>query len=179
MPSSRIDLHLHTTASDGALSPAGLVQEAMARGVEWLAVTDHDSTNGIDEALAEGARLGVQVIPGIEMSTDIPGAEVHVLGYFLDYRDPSFQATLRQLREGRLDRAQKMVTKLAGMGVVIPWERVQEVAGPGSVGRPHIAQVMVEAGYVSSLVEAFANFLGRNAPAYVERYKLRQKLLGS
>ena len=169
---SRVDLHLHTTASDGALTPAELVREAKVRGVECIAVTDHDSTDGIDEAIAEGEALGVQVIPGIEMSTDIPRAEVHILGYFLKYQDSEFQTVLRQLREGRRDRAEKMVAKLADLGVNIPWERVLEVAGQGSVGRPHIAQVMVETGYVSTMVEAFTDYIGRNAPAYVERYKL-------
>ena len=169
---SRIDLHLHTTASDGALTPGDLVREARAHGLECIAVTDHDSTNGIEEATAEGQRLGVQVIPGIEMSTDIPRAEVHVLGYYLDYQDQQFQVLLRQLREGRKERAEKMVAKLAEMGLPLPWERVLEVAGSGSVGRPHVAQVMLECGYVSSLAEAFTDYIGRNAPAYVERYKL-------
>ena len=170
--SSKVDLHLHTTASDGALTPAQLVQEAKAQGLECIAITDHDSTNGIEEALDEGRRLGVQVIPGIEMSTDIPRAEVHVLGYYLNYHDADFQGTLQQLREGRRDRAEKMVAKLAAMGLRVPWERVLEVAGQGSVGRPHIAQVMVEKGLVASNKEAFSNYIGRNAPAYVERYKL-------
>ncbi len=169
---SRIDLHLHTTASDGALSPTELVREAKVRGLECIAVTDHDSTNGIEESIAEGQRLGIQIIPGIEMSTDIPRAEVHVLGYFLDYHDEQFQVVLQQLRDGRRDRAEKMVGKLAEMGLPIPWDRVQEVAGAGSVGRPHVAQVMLEYGYVSSLAEAFTEYIGRNAPAYVERYKL-------
>ena len=169
---SKVDLHLHTTASDGALTPSQLVREARAHGVECMAVTDHDSTDGIEEAVAEGEKQGVEVIPGIEMSTDIPRAEVHILGYYLDYPDRRFQGILRQLREGRRDRAEKMVAKLEQMGVAIPWERVLEVAGSGSVGRPHVAQVMVEMGYVSSMVEAFANYIGRNAPAYVERYKL-------
>ena len=169
---SRVDLHLHTTASDGALSPVNLVREARAHGLECIAITDHDSTNGIEEAIAEGQRLGVLVIPGIEMSTDIPRAEVHVLGYYLDYHDQQFQTVLRQLRDGRRERAEKMVGKLAEMGLPLPWERVQEVAGAGSVGRPHVAQVMLECGYVSSLAEAFTEYIGRNAPAYVERYKL-------
>lgn len=169
---SKVDLHLHTTASDGGLSPSELVREARIHGLECIAITDHDSTDGVEEALAEGERLGVQVIPGIEMSTDIPRAEVHILGYYLNYRDREFQAILQQLRDGRRDRAEKMVAKLAEMGLEVPWERVLEVAGQGSVGRPHIAQVMVEMGHVSSMVEAFTNYIGRNAPAYVERYKL-------
>ncbi len=169
---SRIDLHLHTTASDGAMSPIELVQEARSRGLECIAVTDHDSTNGVDEAIAEGEKLGVHVIPGIEMSTDIPRAEVHVLGYFLNYKDERFQGVLAQLRDGRKGRAEKMVAKLAEMGLPLPWDRVLEVAGAGSVGRPHVAQVMLECGYVASLAEAFTDYIGRNAPAYVERYKL-------
>lgn len=174
MPSkrSRVDLHLHTTASDGGLTPTELVQAARNRGLECIAITDHDSTNGIDEAFQEGERLGLHVIPGIEMSTDIPRAEVHVLGYYLDHHDAQFQDVLRQLREGRQERAEKMVEKLRGMGLELPWDRVLEVAGAGSVGRPHVAQVMVECGYVSSPSEAFTEYIGRNAPAYVERYKL-------
>ncbi len=169
---TRVDLHLHTTASDGALTPVELVQAARNRGLECIAVTDHDSTNGIDEAVEEGSRIGVHVIPGIEMSTDIPRAEVHVLGYFLNHRDEEFQRLLTQLRDGRKDRAEKMAAKLGEMGMPLPWDRVLEVAGAGSVGRPHLAQVMVECGYVSSLSEAFTEYIGRNGPAYVERYKL-------
>lgn len=169
---SRVDLHLHTTASDGAFTPSELIREAKAYGLECIAITDHDSTNGIDEALVEGERQGVHVIPGIEMSTDIPRAEVHVLGYYLDYHDEEFQKVLQQLRDGRRDRAEKIVAKLAEMGLPLMWDRVLEVAGKGSVGRPHIAQVMVEMGYVASNIEAFASYIGRNAPAYVERYKL-------
>lgn len=169
---SKVDLHLHTTASDGALTPSELVLEAKAHGLECIAVTDHDSTNGLEEALEEGQKLGMQVIPGIEMSTDIPRAEVHILGYFIRYQDETFQGILKQLREGRRDRAEKMLAKLAEMGLPLPLDRVLEVAGQGSIGRPHIAEVMVEMGYVSSMVEAFTNYIGRNAPAYVERYKL-------
>jgi 3',5'-nucleoside bisphosphate phosphatase len=169
---SKVDLHLHTTASDGGLTPTELVREAKHRGLECIAVTDHDSTNGIAESLAEGEAQGIQVIPGIEISTDIPRAEVHILGYFVDHEDEEFQGVLRQLREGRRDRAARMVEKLAEMGIPISWDRVLEVAGPGSIGRPHVAQVMVETGYVSNSVEAFAQYIGRNAPAYVERYKL-------
>jgi 3',5'-nucleoside bisphosphate phosphatase len=154
------------------MAPAELVQEAKQRGLECIAVTDHDSTNGIAEALAEGEAQGIQVIPGIEISTDIPRAEVHILGYFVDHEDEEFQEMLRQLRDGRRDRAARMVEKLAEMGMPLSWDRVLEVAGPGSIGRPHVAQVMVETGYVSNNVEAFAQYIGRNAPAYVERYKL-------
>lgn len=168
-----VDLHLHTTASDGRLSPEELVALAAGRGLRYIAITDHDSTEGIDRAL-EAARAYPQltVIPGIEMSTDIPHAEVHILGYFLDYHDQDLQEQLRALREGRIDRARKILAKLAKLGIHIQWERVLELAGGGSVGRPHIAQAMFEKGYIPYLREAFIRYIGRDGPAYAERYKL-------
>ena len=111
------------------------------------------------------------LIPGIEMSTDVPGNEVHVLGYFLDWRDEPFQAELTRMRDSRLDRGRRMVEKLQKLGVPVSWDRVQQIATPGAVGRPHIARALVEAGRVSSVNEAFDRYLARNAPAYVERDK--------
>jgi 3',5'-nucleoside bisphosphate phosphatase len=171
--SSRADFHTHTTASDGRLTPAELVRLAASRGVSVLAVTDHDSTEGVAEALSAAAEQpGFTLVPGIEMSTDIPGDEIHVLGYFLDYEDAAFQVTLTDLRTARRDRGRMMVEKLRGMGFDIPWKRVEELAGDGSVGRPHVAQALVEKGYVSSFQEAFDRYIGRNGPAYAERVKL-------
>jgi predicted metal-dependent phosphoesterase TrpH len=167
-----IDLHVHTTASDGALAPTEVVRLAHERGVRVIAITDHDSTEGVSEALQEGSRLGVEVIPGIEMSTDIPRAEVHVLGYYVRWQSPELQRVLVQLREARRERGRRMVEKLRALGLDISWERVQAIAGTGAVGRPHVAQALAEAGYVSSIAEAFTRYIGRNAPAYVERYKL-------
>jgi hypothetical protein len=170
---SRADFHTHTNASDGRLTPGDLVRLAVSRGVRILAVTDHDSTEGIAEALAVAAEYpGFTLVPGIEMSTDIPGDEIHVLGYFLDYENPEFQATLANLRNARRDRGRMMVEKLHAMGIDIPWKRVEEFAGDGSVGRPHVAQALVEMGYVSTFQEAFDRYIGRNGPAYVERTKL-------
>ena len=157
---------------DGS-TPAELVRLAVSRGLDTLAVTDHDSTEGIEEALGAAAQHpGFTLVTGIEMSTDIPGDEIHVLGYFFDYRDPDFQATLTGLRNARRDRGRMMVEKLHGMGVDIPWERVEELAGDGSVGRPHVAQALVDLGIVSTFQEAFERYIGRNGPAYVERAKL-------
>jgi len=170
---SSADFHTHTNASDGRLTPADLVRLAVSRGLRILAVTDHDSTEGIAEALATAAEYtGFTVVPGIEMSTDIPGDEIHVLGYFLDYQDPEFQAILTNLRNARRDRGRMMVEKLHAMGMDIPWQRVEQLAGDGSVGRPHVAQALIEMGYVSSFQEAFDRYIGRNGPAYVERTKL-------
>jgi hypothetical protein len=167
------DFHTHTNASDGRLTPADLVRLAVSRGLRILAVTDHDSTEGIAEALTTAAEYpGFTIVPGIEMSTDIPGDEIHVLGYFLDYQDPAFQTTLTNLRNARRDRGRMMVEKLHAMGMDIPWKRVEELAGDGSVGRPHVAQALIEMGHVSNFQEAFDRYIGRNGPAYVERAKL-------
>ncbi len=170
---SRADLHTHSTYSDGVLNPKELVDLAYRRGVRVLALTDHDTTEGLPEAL-EAARAypDLLLIPGIEMSTDVPGNEVHILGYFIDWHDQGFQRELARLRDSRLHRGRRMVEKLAQLGVHISWERVLAIAGAGAVGRPHIAQAMVEAGYVQDINEAFQRYLGRNGPAYVEREKL-------
>ena len=169
-----VDLHLHTTFSDGTLSPTQVVQLCAGRGLKVIAITDHDSTEGIAEALAvaEEDQTGLSVIPGIELSTDVPKGEIHLLGYFVDYQLTEFQRQLNQLRDGREVRARKIVQKLGAQGVQISWERVQELSGGGAIGRPHIAQAMVEAGYVQYPRDAFEKYLGRNGAAYVERTKL-------
>lgn len=170
-----VDLHLHTTVSDGRLTPTELVDAAAARGLRVIAITDHDSTEGLEEAYATAKKYPeLIIIPGIELSTDIPKNEVHVLGYFINYRDADFQAMLKEFREARQDRGRRMVDKLRDLGIYIDWERVLELAqgGAGSVGRPHVAQAMLEGGYISSVQEAFDRYIGRNGPAYAERDKL-------
>jgi hypothetical protein len=168
-----VDLHLHTTCSDGRLTPAQLVELLAGRGLQVVAITDHDSTEGLAPALEAAKRFPhLSIIPGIELSTDIPGNEVHVLGYFIRYSDAGFQETLREFRDGRVDRAREMVSKLAALGVSVEWERVLELANGGSVGRPHVAQAMVEKGYITYPQEAFTQYIGRNGPAYAERSKL-------
>ena len=166
-----VDLHCHTTASDGALTPAQLVERAARLALKVIAVTDHDSTEGVAAALAAGRRHGVEVIPGVEINTDVPDTEVHVLGYFVDYADPILCGELARLRDGRVGRAKRMDEKLAEMGAPISFEHILEIAGEGAVGRPHVAQALLEAGYVSSFDQAFEKYIGRNSPAYVERMK--------
>ncbi|MEE8472301.1 MAG: PHP domain-containing protein [Dehalococcoidia bacterium] len=169
----RADLHLHTTASDGLLSPRELVEMAAAKGMEVIAVTDHDSVSGITSALEAAEDFPqLTVIPGVEINTDVPRGEVHVLGYFLDYSSPALESTLVRLRDGRKTRARKMVARLGELGLSIEWDRVRELAGDGSVGRPHVAQAILERGYVSSFKEAFNKYIGREGPAYVQRDKL-------
>ena len=170
---AEVDLHLHTTFSDGTLSPTELVGLCARSGLRTIAITDHDSTEGIPEALAAAESLsGLAIIAGIELSTDVPDGEIHLLGYFVRYQELGFQSSLQELRDGRQERAQNMVRKLNAMGVNISWERVQEISGGAAFGRPHIAQALVEAGYVKYPRDAFDKYIGRNGPAYVERVKL-------
>lgn len=168
----RIDLHTHTTASDGLLAPVALVAEARAHGVGLLAVCDHDTTAGLDEAIAAGPTSGVEVWPGVELSCDVEAGEVHILGYFIDRQLPWFQALLERLREGRARRAERMVERLAALGVPVALGRVRAFAGDGAIGRPHVARALVEAGHVQTIGEAFDRFIGRTGPAYVERVKV-------
>jgi predicted metal-dependent phosphoesterase TrpH len=148
------------------------VRLAHSRGVTTMALTDHDSTDGVAEAQSVGAELGVRVIPGIELSTDLPGASIHILGLFLRFEEPAFQTSIAQFRSARLTRAQQMVNRLGELGVPISIERVFEIAGEGSVGRPHVAQALLEAGHVQSIEEAFDRFIGRNGPAYFEGFRM-------
>lgn len=169
----KADLHLHTTASDGRYSPEELVGKAASLGLEVIAITDHDSVNGIAPALEAAQSFPtIRVIPGVEIGTDVPDGEVHVLGYFIDYVDAALVDKLAELRDTRKTRAKKMIAKLANLGISIEWERVQEIAGSGSVGRPHIAQAILEKGYVQSPKEAFVKYIGREGPAYAEREKM-------
>lgn len=167
------DLHIHSTASDGKLTPADVVREAAGKGLSFIALADHDSIDGIAPAQAEASAFtGLKVIPGVEISTDIAEGEVHILGYFIDYNDPEFNAALNRFKNSRLQRGQKMVAKLEKLGIHIDWQRVLEIAGTSTIGRPHIAQAMLEKGYITSFKQAFDKYLGHNRPAYVEREKM-------
>ena len=171
--SATVDLHLHTTASDGRLPPRGLVRLASDLGLKQIAISDHDTTEGLPEAFEEAeSHAGLRIIPAIELSTDIPGDEIHMLGYFIQHQDGAFQEILRRFRQGRIDRARQMVQKLVDLGMQLEWERVQEIAGDGAVGRPHIALALVEKGYCKEPNDAFPEYLGRDGLAYVERPKL-------
>ena len=170
---SLADLHIHSTFSDGRLTPTQLVDLAYRNGVRIMALTDHDIVDGLPEAFAAAARYpDFTLIPGIEMSTDVPGNEVHILGHFIDWHDEEFRRRLALLQKSRLGRAHSMVEKLARLGKPVPWERVQAFASEGAVGRPHIALAMVEAGHVASVNQAFDLYLSRTGPAYVERERL-------
>ena len=169
----KADLHLHTTASDGRLKPEELISLATKLGLDVIAITDHDTIDGVAPALAAAeAFSSLTVIPGVEINTDVPHGEVHILGYFIDYTDQKLASILRKLRDSRQERAQRMIAKLSKLGINIEWQRVRELAQGGSICRPHIAQALSEKGYVGSEKEAFDNYIGHDGPAYVERYKL-------
>lgn len=168
-----VDLHSHTTASDGTLSPRELVRAAVKRGVRVLAITDHDSTEGLRDAFDEAARHPpLTIVPGLEINCDVPGAEVHVLGYYVDYEAAWFQDFLREQRAERAARVHRIAERLAELGMPIDPAEVFAIVKEGSPGRPHVAQVMVQRGYVKSVREAFDKWLHANGPANVPRKRL-------
>ena len=167
--STEVDLHLHTTYSDGRMKPKELVWLCKQRGLRTISVTDHDTTFGLGESLKASRSAGIELIPGIELGTDLQGEEIHVLGYYVNEDDLQFQAILREIREDRLARAQKIVKKLSEYGVMVSWNRVLELAARGSVGRPHIAYALVELGYVQNSRDAFVSLIGVGGPAFVPR----------
>lgn len=173
-PQSRaeVDLHTHTAASDGLLGPAAIVELARARGLRTIAVTDHDSTESVEACQRAGSALGVDVIAGVELSALDGDRDVHVLGYYVDFRSPAWQEILREQRRNREERAERIVERLAALGAPVEMARVRREAGAGAIGRPHIARALVSAGHVQSSSEAFARWLGRDKEAYVARATL-------
>lgn len=161
-----IDLHSHTTASDGSLSPTQLVQLAHDSGLCALAVTDHDTLAGIPEATEAGKKLGVEIVPAVEISGIWPTGTLHMLGYLLDTQSPALNAALDQLLEGRNTRNPRIIANLNKMGMAITLDEAAAQAGGKVVGRPHIAKVMLAKGYVKSIQEAFDKYLADNAPAF-------------
>ncbi len=169
----RIDLHVHSTASDGDLRPAEVVALARRHRLDAIALTDHDTTAGLPEALAAAAGSGLLVLAGVELSTTQPDGEtIDLLGYGVDLADSAFQARLEALREARRDRAAQIVARLAALGAPIDLERVYALADGGAVARPHVAQALLEAGHVTSWQEAFDRYIGNDGPAYVPHLQL-------
>jgi predicted metal-dependent phosphoesterase TrpH len=167
-----IDLHLHTTASDGRLTPAALVRRAAAAGIRILAVTDHDTTDGLAEAEAEAERCGVRLVPGIEVTAVDGGRDVHMLGYFFDRQEPRLVELLVAQRATRIRRIADIAARLAELGMPVDVGSLLDEANrqnSKSIGRPRLARAMIDAGYVSSTREAFDTWLGQGRPAFVER----------
>lgn len=169
----RIDLHIHTTASDGLLSPAEVVVKAAELGLNAIAITDHDSVGGIESALEEARKFPkLLVIPGVEMGATVQHGEMHILGYFVDHQSEELRTTLQNLRESRANRVKKMLSKLDTSGIRLEWEQVVNLAAGASLGRPHVAQALLESGHISSINEAFDKYIGSGGPAFVKREKL-------
>lgn len=167
-----VDLHLHSTASDGTLAPGEIVKRAHAQGLSAIALTDHDSVSGIEEALMTGDDLGITVIPGLEMSSEYGGRDVHILGYFMDCSSQRLLEELTVLRESRLERAKTMVDKLASLGLEIDYGEVRALTQGGAIGRPHVAQILVRHGLVKDIGTAFKLYIGRDGPGYVAKHVL-------
>lgn len=168
-----IDLHTHSIASDGSMSPAELVRHAKEKGLTAIALTDHDTVDGVKEALDEGNRIGIEVIPGIEISTDYK-PEMHILGLFLNINEyTSIRKELGVIKQGREDRNKKIINKLNELGVDITLEEVKNVAVGDITGRPHIARVLISKGYVKSMDEAFDKYLSKEGLAYFKRFELQ------
>lgn len=166
-----IDLHLHTTASDGVMTPSEIVNYAKNKGLLAMAITDHDTIEGLEEGLFEGERIGLEVIPGIEISAEHSPGSMHLLGFFIDIHHPTLKERLGYLQRARAERNPKMVEKLKKLGIDITFDEVLKASGGGQVGRPHFAQVLLEKGYVRSFQEAFDRFLKKGASAYVEKMR--------
>ncbi len=168
----RADLHSHSTASDGTSTPAEVMRRARAAGLDVIALTDHDTVAGHDEARA-ARPAGLTLVPGMELSCRLDGHSVHLLGYLFDPADPELAAETARIRESRVRRAEEMVERLAELGVPVTWQRVQAIAGDGVVGRPHVARAMVEAAVIGSPDQAFGpEWIGEGGRAYVPRYAL-------
>lgn len=172
MLTGRADLHVHTTASDGTLTPEEAVYAAAYAGLAAVGIADHDTVAGVAPALAVAEDAGIVVVPGIEINTDVEKDEVHILGYFIDPESEALKAHTHKLRHGRYERGKKMVERLNSIGVNISFDRVLEIADGGSIGRPHVARAIVEGGYTGGINGAFGKYLIRGAPGHVERYKL-------
>ena len=166
------DLHCHTTASDGLLSPTELVQLAAKLGLKGIGITDHDTIQGWKEAEEAGAYYKIRILKGIELNTNWQGKEVHILGYEVDSSSKYFIDKLRVLRKAREKRMEEILGRFKGLGINIAVDEVQQFAQGESIGRPHIAQVLIERGYVKTIREGFEQFIGKGAPAYVSRFKL-------
>ncbi|HJO59369.1 MAG TPA: PHP domain-containing protein [SAR202 cluster bacterium] len=169
----KVDLHLHTNHSDGDLSPSDLVELCFERGLQTIAVTDHDTTSALQEARECASKFGIRLINGIELGTNYLDDEVHILGYGIDLQDAGFQDKLSIFRKDRLLRGKKIIEKLVSIGLNISWEMVRNIAKGDSVGRPHIAMALVELGYAANIKDAFKKYLNTDSPGFIPREMVR------
>ncbi len=166
---SKIDLHVHTNYSDGFNSPKELIDKAKNKGIDVLGISDHDNLAGIEEATEYGKKVGVEIIPGVEISSDIMDREIHILGYFVEPGNAELERYLEFFRAERLKRADRIVKKLNILGLSLKLDDVLRIARNSAVGRPHIAQAMVEGGFIGSYYEAFNKYIGNGCIAYEKK----------
>ncbi|MCK4325383.1 PHP domain-containing protein [bacterium] len=166
-----VDLHIHTHFSDGSFSPDEVVKRALKNNLSAIGITDHDSVNGVEPAIASASKYQLEIVPGVELTAEKNNKEIHMLGYYVDWQDNKFRAKLTELQEIRSERAEKMVGRLKQFGVDISFQDVQKLAGVGAIGRLHLARVIIQAGYVNSVEEAFRRYIGDNCPSYVKKYR--------
>ena len=169
------DLHIHTSASDGAYAPARVVALAVERGFSAISITDHDAVSGIGEALEEGERLGIEVIPGVELSTEYQEKEIHILGFYIDWKDPRLNELISEFRDFRVKRMERMLAVLRDLGCHVDEEALMKNSEEGAVGRVHLAKAMLESGFVSTIDEAFDRYLAAGRPAYMKKAELSPK----
>ncbi len=167
-----IDLHIHTNFSDGLLTPTQVVTKAKELGLKAVGIVDHDTIDGIPEAVEAGNCLGVEVVPGVELSSQYEGRDVHLIAFYFDPENPRFMDYLERFREGRYRRAAKMIRNLKEMGIRLTMDEVAEKARGKSIGRPHLAEILMEKGYVETFQEAFQRYIGYGSKAYEEKYRI-------
>lgn len=170
------DLHVHTDASDGLLTPEEVVSWAFKKRLRAIGITDHDTVSGIETAIkSNNAPERLEIVPGIELNTEYDGQEIHMLGYYIDYKASWFLDVLEKMQKSRYDRAVTMIEKLNHLGIKIDLKQVEDISKGSSIGRPHIARAIVERGYIDSMACAFNKYIGMGCPAYVERFKFATK----
>jgi predicted metal-dependent phosphoesterase TrpH len=169
---SLIDLHIHSTASDGVFTPSEVVLLALEQGLAAIALTDHDTLSGVAEAQQAAIGTGLEVITGVEVNSEGGWGDLHFLGYYVDPENDRLQEQLQAMQNARVERARKMLDRLRDMGMTLEWEKVRALAGGDSIGRPHIGRALKERHYVETVQEAFERFIGRDGPAYVPRLRL-------
>jgi len=167
-----VDLHIHTIHSDGSSTVEEVLDAASRKGLAAIAITDHDCLDAYPAAMELGARMGIEVIPGLELSSEIQGTDLHILGYYVDINNPTLNRKLKEMKEARYIRARKIVENLNRQGIDLRFETVLSIAGIGAIGRPHIASALLKEELVYSFREAFEKYLGYGLPAYVEKYKM-------
>lgn len=172
---ANVDLHTHSNKSDGSLSPTALIDEAKSIGLSAIALTDHDTIDGLEEAIDHGNEIGIKVIPGVELSTEYMGRDVHIIGLFINYKDQSFLDHLKKFVDSRDERNKKMCQKLTNAGMPVIYEELIEMFGESVLTRAHYARYMLSKGYIKSLPEAFERYIGDHSPYYVPREKVTPK----